>query len=72
VPLRWRADGAFFSERIDRDRSTTIWRSSMTQPPTLYAHVGRECQLVSLDRDARRVVCQIHRDESDAFVVTRP
>src|SRR6266508_6520555 len=36
VPQRWRADGTFFSERINRDRSTTIWRSNVTQSPTLY------------------------------------
>jgi serine/threonine protein kinase len=72
VPLRWRADGAFFSERLDRDGATTIWRSSVTQAPVLYAHVGKECKLVSMDREARNVVCQVYREESDAFVVTRP
>jgi len=72
VPRRWRADGAFFSERLNRDGSTTIWRSSMSQTPTLYAHVGKECRLISLDRDARTLVCQVSRAESDAFVVTRP
>jgi hypothetical protein len=72
VPLRWRADGTFFSERINRDRSTTIWRSSLRQSPTLYAHLGKECKLVSMDRDAHSAVCQVSRDESDVYVVTRP
>jgi hypothetical protein len=72
APLRWRADGTFFSERINRDRSTTIWRSSLSQSPTLYAHLGKECTLVSMDRNAREAVCQVYRDESDVFVVTRP
>jgi hypothetical protein len=72
VPIRWRADGTLFSERLNRDRSTTIWRSDMTHSPTLYAHLPRECKLVSLDRDAHGAVCQVHRDESDLFVVTRP
>ena len=72
VPLRWRADGSFFSERLDRDGSTTIWRSSLREAPTLYAHVGKECKPVSIDREARRVVCQVYREESDVYVVTRP
>lgn len=72
VPLRWRVDGTFFSERINRDRSTTIWRSSVSQLPTLYAHLDKECKLVSMDREAHRAVCQVYRDESDVFVVTRP
>ena len=67
-----RADGSFFSERLDRDGSTTIWRSSVSEAPTLYAHVGKECKLVSIDRAADRVVCQAYREESDACVVTRP
>jgi hypothetical protein len=72
APLRWRADGTFFSERINRDQTSTIWRSSMSQSPRLYAHLGKECKLVSMDRDAHRAVCQVYRDESDVFVVTRP
>ena len=72
VPLVWRGDGTFFSERINPDGTTSIWRSSLSQPPTLYAHLGRECQLISMDRQARRAVCQVYRDESDVFVVTRP
>ena len=72
VPLVWRADGTFFSERINPDGTTSIWRSSLSRPPTLYAHLGRECQLISMDRQARRAVCQVNRDESDVFVVTRP
>lgn len=72
VPLRWRVDATFFSERINRDRSTTIWRSSVSQSPRLYAHLGKECKLVSMDREAHRAVCQVYRDESDVFVVTRP
>jgi hypothetical protein len=72
IPVRWRADGTFFSERLNRDGSTTIWRSSVSQAPALYAHVGKECRLISMDRDARKVVCQVSREESDAFVVTRP
>jgi serine/threonine protein kinase len=72
VPLRWRADGTFFSERLNRDGTTSIWRSSVSQSPTLYAHLGSECKLISMDRAARRAVCHIDRDESDVFVVTRP
>jgi hypothetical protein len=72
VPLVWRADGTFFSERLNRDGSTNIWRSTSSEAPTLYAHLGKECKLVALDRDARRAVCQVVRDESDVFVVTRP
>jgi hypothetical protein len=55
-----------------RHRSTTIWRSSQRQSPTLYAHLGKECKLVSMDRDAHSAVCQVSRDESDVFVGTRP
>lgn len=72
VPLLWRADGTFFSERVNRDGTTSIWRSSVSQPPTLYVSLGKECKLVSMDRDAHRAVCQVYRDESDVFVVTRP
>ncbi|HTJ22539.1 MAG TPA: protein kinase [Gemmatimonadaceae bacterium] len=72
VPLVWRADGTFFSERINPDGTTSIWRSSVGQRPTLYAHFGKECRLISMDRQARRAVCQVNRDESDVFVVTRP
>jgi len=72
VPQRWRTDGTIFSERINRDGSTTIWRSTVRQQPTLYAHLDRRCKLASMDRDAHRVVCQVSRDESDVFVVKRP
>jgi hypothetical protein len=72
VPLRWRRDGTIFGERINRDRSTTLWRATARRQPTLYAHLDRECKLVSIDRDADRAVCQVYRDESDVFVVTRP
>jgi hypothetical protein len=72
VPMRWTSNGTIFSERLDWDGSTTIWRSTMRQPPTLYARLGKECKLVSLDRRVRRAVCQMERDESDVFIVTRP
>ena len=72
VPLLWRADETFFSERINPDSSTSIWRSTLTEPPTLYAHLGKECKLISMDREARRAVCEVNRRESDVFVVTRP
>ena len=72
VPLRWRADGTYFSQRINRDGSTTIWRSTMSRSPTLYAHLPKECKLVSIDRDAHGAVCEVSRDESDVFLVTRP
>jgi hypothetical protein len=73
VPRLWRADGWFFSEGVDPDRTTlTIWRSSMSQPPRLYARLGKDCKLISMDRDAHSAVCQVYRDESDVFVVTRP
>ena len=72
VPLRWTADGWFFSERVNPDGTTTIWRSSVSKPPKVYARLGKECQLISMDRDAHRAVCQVYRDESDVFVVTRP
>jgi WD40 repeat protein len=72
VPLRWRTDGSFFSERVNADGTTSIWRSSASQPRMLYAHLGKECKLVSMDREAQRAVCQVYRDESDVFVVTRP
>jgi serine/threonine-protein kinase len=72
VPLLWRTDGWFFSEALNPDGTTTIWRSSVSQPPKLYARLGKECKLISMDRDAHRAVCQVYRDESDVFVVTRP
>jgi hypothetical protein len=72
APLLWRADGTFFSERINSDGTTSIWRSSVSQPPTLYARLGKECKLVSMDRDAHKAVCQVYRDEADVFVITRP
>jgi len=72
VPLRWRADGTFFSERINADGTATIWRSGPNQQPSLYARLGKECKLVSMDREAHNAVCQLYRDESDVFVVTKP
>jgi hypothetical protein len=67
-----RADRTLCSERLDRDRRTTVWRSSATQSPPLYAHFGKECKLPSLDRDAHHGVCQVSSAESDVFVVRRP
>jgi hypothetical protein len=72
VPLRWATDGTFYSEYVNPDGTTIIWRSSVSQPPALYARLGKECKLISLDREARKGVCQVYRDESDVFVVTRP